>query len=119
MPEFLTEIMPYLVPLIAAIIGFILAKLIGVTVDVAKIIPILLKIIEAIWKVEIKTIDDRTAPGAVFNEYREQLAKDIINTALTPKQKSTANKVMGGINAGLKFVFPFVKPVMDDLLKKK
>lgn len=118
MIEYLIDNLPYVIGFASVIIGYAIGRIFGVSIEVTKIIPVVASIIQAIWKVEIQTSNETPPPSVNYNTYREQLACTDIDKALTKKQKSTVRKIWGTIGAGLKYIFPIIKPGLDTIIKK-
>lgn len=106
------DLILYVVPAVAAILSWILARWLKVSIEVDKLLPIIVAFIEAFAKVETQTADGKPKNVFDFDTYRAELAANIIETKI-PDKVSTIKKWFGGTVSAVKYLFPILKPIVQ------
>ncbi|MCB5285543.1 MAG: hypothetical protein LHW45_08155 [Candidatus Cloacimonetes bacterium] len=98
--NFIIENQALIMPLLGAVIVWILGLLVKKQIDKAKIIQILTIILDV-----IQDINNEPATKSLENHEKKQLAVTRVNSALPAKRKTTLEKVFGTIGGAIEFVY--------------
>lgn len=118
----LTDLMPFAIPFMAAVVAFIFGRYLKINITVQQLIPVLMAIVEAIFKTEIKTKEKVDIPDKeVFDRYRENMAVQMLENTigLNPVKQKVTDKLFGTATRAIRLFFPVIKPLLDTVFKKR